>query len=183
MFLVAALGNPGPKYQRHRHNIGFMVAEELRRRAGWGTFKTKFNGLFGEGQLAGQHVGLLLPMTFMNRSGKAVGEAVRFFKIPVTGLLVVHDEVELPFGEARLKEGGGLGGHNGLRSIEQHIGSREFWRVRAGVGKETQGNQQLADYVLSDFNEPREEVIALIERSADLVEEWLRAGGVPAMAN
>jgi PTH1 family peptidyl-tRNA hydrolase len=181
LLLVAGLGNPGPQYQHNRHNIGFMVAEELRRRAGWGPLKNKFRGLFGEGQMAGHHVGLLLPMTFMNRSGTSVAEAARFYKVPVTGLLVIHDEVELPFAEARLKEGGGLGGHNGLRSIEQYLGSRDFWRLRAGVGKEPRPGQQLADYVLESFSEPKEEVLELISRSADLVNEWISAGGVPAL--
>jgi peptidyl-tRNA hydrolase, PTH1 family len=95
-------------------------------------------------------------------------------------LLVVHDEVELAFGEARLKEGGGLGGHNGLRSIEQQLGSRDFWRLRVGVGKETRPGQTLADYVLTDFDEPENEVVDLIYRSAELAGEWLRSGGVPA---
>jgi PTH1 family peptidyl-tRNA hydrolase len=157
-----------------------MVAEELRRRAGWGPLKGKFRGLFGEGQLAGHHAGLLLPMTFMNRSGGSVAEALRFYRVPVTGLLAIHDEVELPFGEARLKEGGGLGGHNGLRSLEQHLGSRDFWRLRVGVGKEPRRGQQLADYVLEDFSEPKEEVLELIVRAADLAESWICAGGVPA---
>jgi peptidyl-tRNA hydrolase, PTH1 family len=180
MLLIAALGNPGPQYQRHRHNVGFMVAEALRRRAGWPPFKNKHRGLFGEGTIEGQRAGLLLPMTFMNKSGLGVVEAMRFYKIPVSGLLVIHDEVELPFGEVRLKEAGGLGGHNGLRSIEQHAGSREFWRVRVGVGKDTRPGQSLADYVLSDFDEPEDEVVDLIYRAADLAEDWLRSGGVPA---
>jgi len=109
----------------------------------------------------------------MNLSGTAVVEAARWYKTPVERLLVIHDEVELAFGDARLKEGGGLGGHNGLRSIEQHLGSRDFWRVRVGVGRPESTRKALADHVLDAFDEPREEVLLLIGRAADLVEEWL----------
>lgn len=177
MFLVAALGNPGPQYERHRHNVGFMVAEELRRRHGWPAFRTRYQGLFGDGLIAGERVALLLPMTYMNRSGQGVAEAARFYRIPVERIVAVHDEVELPFGEARLKEGGGLGGHNGLRSLEQQLGSRDYWRVRVGVGRPTSSRVELADFVLSDFSEPREEILLLLGTAADLVEGWLRAGG------
>ncbi len=135
VYLIAALGNPGSQYQYHRHNVGFMVGEELRRRHGLPSLRSRFKGLAGEGTIAGQRVALLLPMTFMNLSGTSVGEAVRWYKTPVEQLLVIHDEVELPFGDVRLKEGGGLGGHNGLRSIEQSLGSRDFWRLRVGVGR------------------------------------------------
>lgn len=175
MVLVAALGNPGPEYSRHRHNIGFMVGEELRRRWGWGPLKSKFHGLVGEGAVQGEKVVLILPMTFMNDSGKGVGEAARFGRVPPERVLVIHDESELPFGEVRLKEDGGLGGHNGLRSIERALGSRAFWRVRAGVGRPSSARLSLADYVLRPFDEDPEEVVLLISRAADLAEEWLRA--------
>jgi PTH1 family peptidyl-tRNA hydrolase len=176
--LIAALGNPGGQYQYHRHNVGFMVGEELRRRHGLPTLRNRFKGLAGEGTIAGARVALLLPMTYMNLSGTAVAEAARWYKTSVDDLLVIHDEVELPFGEVRLKEGGGLGGHNGLRSIEQHLGSRDFWRVRVGVGRPGSTHRPLADHVLESFSEPREEVLLLIGAAADLVEEWLstRAG-------
>lgn len=152
-----------------------MVAEELRRRHGLPRLREKYHGLTGEGRIEGRRVLLLLPMTFMNASGKSVGEAARKFKIPVEKMLVIHDEVELPFGEVRLKEGQGLGGHNGLRSIEQHVGSRDFWRVRVGVGRPEQAERPLIDHVLASFNEPREEILALVQRAADLVDEWLAA--------
>jgi PTH1 family peptidyl-tRNA hydrolase len=171
--LVAALGNPGPEYGRDRHNIGFMVGEELRRRWLWGPLRTKFKGLVGEGPVAGEKVVLVLPMTFMNASGESVGEAARYARVPPDRVLVIHDEVELPFGEVRVKEGGGLGGHNGLRSIERALGSREFWRVRAGVGRPTSSRESLASYVLRPFEEDPEEVLLLIGRGADLVEEWV----------
>jgi peptidyl-tRNA hydrolase, PTH1 family len=180
MFLIAALGNPGPEYRRHRHTAGFNVAAELERRHGLGSFRRKFHGLVAEGSIAGQSVLLLMPQTYMNLSGEPVGEAARFYRIPVSRVLAVHDEVELPFGDVRLKEGGGLGGHNGLRSMEKMLGSRDFWRVRLGVGRPPAGSPvPLADFLLSNFVEPDEEINALIERGADAVEEWLAAEGRP----
>jgi PTH1 family peptidyl-tRNA hydrolase len=175
VYLIAGLGNPGAEYQYHRHNVGFMVVEELRRRNSLPALRSRFKGLVGEGVIAGRRSLLLLPMVFMNLSGSSVVEAVRWYKAPVERLLVVHDEVELPFGEVRLKEGGGLGGHNGLRSIEQHLHSRDFWRVRVGVGRPQSSRRPLADHVLEPFREPREEVLLLIGRAADLVEGWLVA--------
>ncbi len=174
-YIIAALGNPGGQYRHHRHTVGFMVGEKLRRRHGWPAFRSRFKGLSGEGTIAGRRAVLVLPMTFMNLSGTSVVEAVRWYKAPVEHLLVIHDEVELPFGEVRLKEGGGLGGHNGLRSIEQSLHSRAFWRVRVGVGRPDSSRRPLADHVLDDFDEPREEVLLLIGSAADLVEEWLAA--------
>jgi peptidyl-tRNA hydrolase, PTH1 family len=175
--LIVALGNPGPEYQFHRHNVGFMVGEELRRRHGLPALRSRFQGLTAEGSVCGSRVVLLLPMTFMNASGKAVAEAARWYKIPVERVLAVHDEVELPFGEVRLKEGQGLGGHNGLRSLERALGSRDFWRVRVGVGRPDSDRRPLIDHVLAPFTEPREEILLLIARAADLAEEWLVAQG------
>ncbi len=154
-----------------------MVAEELRRRHAWGALRPRFQGLGGEGRMMGRRVFLLLPLTFMNRSGVSVGQAVRFYKTSMDELLVIHDESELPFGEVRLKKGGGLGGHHGLKSIEQHLRSRDFWRVRVGVGRTPRGGEDsLADYLLSPFAEPAEEVHDLVSRAADLVDEWLASG-------
>lgn len=112
-------------------------------------------------------------MVFMNRSGAAVSEVSRYYRVPTPCIVAVHDEVELPFGDVRLKEGGGLGGHNGLRSIEQSLGSREFWRVRVGVGRPDNPRITLADYVLADFAEPTDDVLLLVARAADSVEGWL----------
>jgi PTH1 family peptidyl-tRNA hydrolase len=182
-FLIAGLGNPGAQYQYDRHNVGFMVAEELRRRHGLPQFRSRFQGMVGEGAIDGRKTVLMLPMTFMNLSGKSVGEAVRWHKVALEHLLVVHDEVELPFGEVRLKEGGGLGGHNGLRSLEQNMHTRDFWRLRVGVGRPSRSGRPLAEFVLEPFSEPREEVLLLIGKSADLAEEWLAArdgGACPA---
>lgn len=182
-YLIAGLGNPGAQYQFDRHNVGFMVGEELRRRHGLPALRSRFQGLAGEGAICGLKSVILLPMTFMNLSGRSVAEAMRWHKIPLENVLVIHDEVELPFGEVRLKEGGGLGGHNGLRSMEQYLHSRDFHRLRVGVGRPTSGHRPLADYVLESFNEPREDVLLLIGRAADLAEEWLAArdgGSCPA---
>jgi PTH1 family peptidyl-tRNA hydrolase len=173
--LVVALGNPGPEYQFHRHNVGFMVGEELRQRHGLPRLRSRFQGLVAEGSMAGTDVLLLLPATFMNLSGRAVAEAARKHRIPVERMLVLHDEVELPFGEVRLKEGQGLGGHNGLRSLEQSLGSRDFWRVRVGVGRPEQAGRPLIDHVLACFSEPREDVLLLVGRAADVADEWLAA--------
>lgn len=150
-----------------------MVGEELRRRHGWPPLRSRFQGLYGDGQMRGRRVILLLPMVYMNRSGAAVSEVSRYYRMPVQCILAVHDEVELPFGDVRLKEGGGLGGHNGLRSMEQSLGSREFWRVRVGVGRSDNPRVALADHVLSDFAEPADDVLLLVGRAADSVEEWL----------
>jgi len=177
VYLIVALGNPGAEYQFHRHNVGFMVGEELRRRQGLPRLRARFQGLAGEGTMSGVRVVLLLPMTFMNLSGHAAAEAARWYKIPVERVLAVHDEVELAFGDVRLKEGQGLGGHNGLRSLEQHLGSRDFWRLRVGVGRPASQNRPLIDHVLAPFSEPREDVLLLIGRAADLAEEWLAARG------
>jgi PTH1 family peptidyl-tRNA hydrolase len=177
VYLIVALGNPGPEYQFHRHNVGFMVGEELRRRHGLPRLRSRFQGLVGEGSMVGRRVVLLLPMTFMNLSGQAVAQAVRKHRIPVERILAIHDEVELPFGEVRLKEGQGLGGHNGLRSLAQHLGSRDFWRVRVGVGRPAGIDAPLIDHVLAPFSEPREEVLVLVGQAADLVDEWLAARG------
>ena len=173
VYLVVALGNPGPEYQFHRHNAGFMVGEELRRRHGLPALRSKFQGLTAEGSIAGKRVVLLLPTTFMNLSGRSAAEAARYYKVPVDRVLVIHDEVELPFGEVRLKEGQGLGGHNGLRSMQQSLGTRDFWRLRVGVGRPDSAGKQLIDHVLASFSEPREDVLALVGKAADLAEEWL----------
>ena len=176
LHLVVALGNPGPEYQFQRHNVGFMVGEELRRRHGLPRLRSRFQGLAGEGTIAGTRVLLLLPMTFMNLSGRAVAEAARKHKIPVERMLVMHDEVELPFGEVRLKEGQGLGGHNGLRSLEQSLGSRDFWRVRVGVGRPEQREAARSSTTCWRRSASRGRTcFALIGRAADLAEEWLAA--------
>ena len=173
IYLFVGLGNPGPKYQFDRHNVGYMVGEELRCRWGIPQLSNRFQGLFGDTSVAEAKKALLLPTTYMNLSGRAVLEAIRWFKLPVDNCLVIHDEVELPFGEIRIKEGGGLGGHNGLRSLEQSLGTRDFWRLRVGVGRPSRSSRPLADYVLESFDKPREDILLLLGQAADLAEEWL----------
>lgn len=149
MRLVVGLGNPGPEYARHRHNIGFMAVDDLARRHGFGPWKKRFQGLIAEGQIGPEKTYLLKPQTFMNLSGQSVGEAMRFYKVTPEQVIVLHDELDLPPGKLRAKKGGGHGGHNGLRSIDDHIG-KDYWRVRLGIGHP--GDKALVHgWVLSNF--------------------------------
>ncbi|HWI40975.1 MAG TPA: aminoacyl-tRNA hydrolase, partial [Verrucomicrobiae bacterium] len=149
MKIIAGLGNPGPTYHGTRHNAGFMVLEQLSRLAGCSIDRKKFSALYGEGSWCGERVVLLQPQTYMNLSGRSVAEALRFYKLGITDLIVVHDELDLPFGQIRLKQGGGHGGHNGLRSIIADTGSAEFLRLRFGIGRPPRGTTE--KYVLSPF--------------------------------
>jgi peptidyl-tRNA hydrolase, PTH1 family len=173
--LVACLGNPGREYAGNRHNVGFMVCDELARRHG-GSFRSKFSGELAEVRLEAARVALLKPQTFMNESGRSVGAAVRFFKVPAEELLVVHDEVDLEPGRLQARLGGGLAGHNGLRSIAQHLRTPEFLRLRVGVGRPERGDPRpVADFVLADFP-PEIDVESLVARAADAVEVLVAAG-------
>jgi PTH1 family peptidyl-tRNA hydrolase len=168
--LVAGLGNPGREYAATRHNVGFMVADELARRSGGGSWRAKFSGDLAEVRLDGLRLALLKPQTFMNESGRAVGAAARFFKVEPEDLLVVHDEVDLEPGRLQARLGGGLAGHNGLRSVAQHLGTPDFARLRIGVGRPERGDPRpVADFVLSEFP-PELDVDSLIARAADAVE-------------
>jgi peptidyl-tRNA hydrolase, PTH1 family len=173
--LVAGLGNPGREYADTRHNVGFMVADELARRHG-GSWRGKFSGDVAEVRLDGLRLGLLKPQTFMNESGRSVGAAVRFFKVSSEALLVVHDEVDLEPGRLQVRLGGGLAGHNGLRSVAQHLGTGEFGRVRIGVGRPERGDPRpVADFVLSPF--PAElDLGRVVARAADAVETVAEVG-------
>jgi PTH1 family peptidyl-tRNA hydrolase len=167
--LVAGLGNPGREYADTRHNIGFMVADELARRHG-GSWRAKFSGDLAEMRLDGLRLAVLKPQTYMNESGRSVGPAVRFFKVEPEALLVVHDEVDLEPGRLQARLGGGLAGHNGLRSVAQHLGTPEFARLRIGVGRPERGDPRpVADFVLSPFP-PEVDVEGLVARAADAVE-------------
>ena len=167
--LVVGLGNPGRDYERTRHNAGRMVVDELARRRG-ATFKSKYSGRLTDIRLDGKRVALLAPETYMNDSGKSVAPAVGFYKVPLDQLLVVHDEGDLDLGRIQARLGGGLAGHNGLRSIVQQLGSQEFLRLRIGVGRPGRGDSRdLADYVLADF-EPEDDAAAIVSRAADAVE-------------
>ena len=174
--LVVGLGNPGREYAGHRHNVGWMVVEELARRHG-ASWRGKFNGQVAELRLDGHRVALLKPETFMNESGRSVGAAARFFKLEPDAILVVHDEIDLDRGRLQARLGGGLAGHNGLRSIAAHLKTPDFLRLRVGVGRPGRGDpRKPADYVLSNFDaeDDREDLVA---RAADAV-ETLDAGGL-----
>ncbi len=149
MKLFVGLGNPGAKYARNRHNIGFMALDRIAEDHGFGPWKSKFQAEMAEGRLGGEKVLLLKPQTFMNRSGQSVGEAMRFFKLDSTDVTVFHDELDLAPGKVRVKAGGGHAGHNGLRSIHEHI-SNAYDRVRLGIGHPGR-KDMVSPYVLSDF--------------------------------
>jgi PTH1 family peptidyl-tRNA hydrolase len=167
--LVAGLGNPGREYHRTRHNVGFMVVDELARRHE-GSFRSKFSGRFAEVRLGNQKVALLEPETYMNDSGRSVGSAIRFFRTPLQELLVVHDDVDLEPGRLQARLGGGLAGHNGLRSIVDTLGSGDFLRLRIGVGRPERGDRRpVADFVLSPFP-PEVDVEDIVGRAADGIE-------------
>jgi PTH1 family peptidyl-tRNA hydrolase len=167
--LVAGLGNPGRQYAETRHNIGWLVVDELASRHG-GSFRGKFSGQLAELRVGDRRLALLKPETYMNESGRSVAAAARFFKSPADGLVVVHDDVDLEEGRLQVRGGGGLAGHNGLRSLADAIGSRDFLRVRIGVGRPGRGDRRpVSDYVLSSF--PAEtDVVGLVGRAADAVE-------------
>jgi len=167
--LVVGLGNPGREYATHRHNVGWMVVDELARRhdASW---RGKFSGQLAEVRLDGHRVALLKPETYMNESGRSVAAAARFFKVEPDAVLVVHDEIDFEPGRLQARLGGGLAGHNGLRSIASHLGTNEFLRLRVGVGRPGRGDRRKpADYVLSPFT-PDDDRDGLVGRAADAVE-------------
>jgi peptidyl-tRNA hydrolase, PTH1 family len=167
--LVVGLGNPGREYARNRHNLGWLVVEELARRHD-GSWRGKFSGQLADIRIDDHRVALLKPETYMNESGRSVQAALRFFKLEPEALLVVHDEGDLDLGRLQARLGGGLAGHNGLRSIAQHLKTQDFLRLRIGVGRPGRGDPRpLADYLLSDF-EPADDVDALVTRAADAVE-------------
>ena len=167
--LIVGLGNPGSRYEGTRHNVGFEVAAELSRRWDLPRARKKFGGLIVEGRAGpgGPRVAVLLPQTLMNASGDSAGPARGALKAPLDRVVVVHDEIDLPFGEVRTRLGGGLAGHNGLKSLKRGFGDAEFWRVRVGVGRpDSTDPEVVASYVLSRFREPRAEVEALVQSAA-----------------
>jgi peptidyl-tRNA hydrolase, PTH1 family len=179
--LVAGLGNPGREHERNRHNVGWMVADELARRHG-ASWKGKFSGRLAEVRIDGHRVALLKPETFMNESGRSVGAAARFYKLEPEAVVVVHDEIDLELGRLQARLGGGLAGHNGLRSIAAHLGTPDFLRLRVGVGRPARGDPRAPrDYVLSDFT-PDEDAESIVARAADAVETLDTEGLEPAQA-
>jgi PTH1 family peptidyl-tRNA hydrolase len=167
--LVVGLGNPGREYARTRHNVGFMVVDELARRYD-GAWKAKFGGQLADVRIENHKIALFKPETFMNLSGQAVSPAVAYFKLTPEAVLVVHDESDLEHGRLQARLGGGSAGHNGIKSVAKSLGTPYFLRLRVGVGRPERGDRRpLADYVLANF-EPHEDVDALVRRAADAVE-------------
>jgi len=166
--LIIGLGNPGPGYAGNRHNIGFMAAEAIARHYGFGPWRSRFHGLAAEGQIAGEKILVLKPGTYMNESGRAAEAAAKFYKLEPAALIALHDEIDLIPGKVRVKQGGGAGGHNGLRSLDAHLGPM-YWRVRMGVGHP--GTAELVrPYVLQNFAKEEQPVVAkLVEAVAEAI--------------
>ena len=191
-WLIVGLGNPGPAYSGHRHNVGAMVVQELALRTGASLRSHRAraaaaevrlpaaSGRTGPGPVPGPRAVIAAPLTFMNESGGPVAGLLSFYKVPVENLIVIHDDLDIPFADVRLKLGGGEGGHNGLRSITKSVGTRDYLRVRVGIGRPP-GRMDPADYVLHDFSSTeRSEVPLLISDAADAVERLVGQGLVAA---
>lgn len=179
-WLIIGLGNPGPEYAGNRHNAGRMVAGLLASQMGATFRRHRSRAAIAEGTLAGRPVTVAIPRGYMNLSGGPVAALRDFYKIPPSRIVVIHDELDVPFGEIRLKSGGGAGGHNGLRSVTAALGSPDYFRVRLGIGRPP-GRMDPADFVLRDFTAAeRRELPLLIERGADAVQALLREGLEPA---
>ncbi len=176
MFLLVGLGNPEKAYKNNRHNIGFMALDVLSNAYHFPAFKSKFQGHYTEGLIGQQKVGLLKPQTFMNESGRSVGSAAQFYKVSPEKIIVFHDELDLPPSKVKIKVGGGHAGHNGLRSLDAHLGTKDYKRVRMGIGhpKDRGGDKNdVSSYVLSDFSKSEqgwlEDVLYGIEKYTDLI--------------
>jgi peptidyl-tRNA hydrolase, PTH1 family len=181
-WLIVGLGNPGSEYKGTPHNVGFAVADQLRQRWNLPKPKARYRGLLTEGRTGpgGPRVAILEPQTYMNEAGKSVGPARGALKVDLDHVLVLHDEIDLPFGEIRTRVGGGLAGHNGLKSLRQGLGSPDFARVRIGVGRPpTTDPDRVAAYVLGRFREPKDQVEELVERAADTAERVVLDGESP----
>jgi peptidyl-tRNA hydrolase, PTH1 family len=174
--LVVGVGNPGDRYAGTRHNVGFEVATELTRRWELPRARKRFKGLIAEGRTrpGGPRVAVLLPQTYMNESGDSAGPARGALGVPLDRVVVLHDEIDIPFGEIRSKLGGGLAGHNGLKSLGRGLGGPDFWRVRTGVGRPDATDPEIVSaHVLGRFSEPKEEVVALVRSAADEAESLI----------
>jgi peptidyl-tRNA hydrolase, PTH1 family len=175
-WLIVGLGNPGPEYAGNRHNVGFLVADELAERVGTRFKRDRSRAQLATGKLAGTAVILAKPMTYMNLSGRPVAALRAFYKLPGDRIVVIHDELDIPFGAVRLKFGGGDNGHNGLRSVTTALGSRDYYRVRIGIGRPP-GRMDPADFVLRNFaTTERAEVPEIVGRAADAAEVLMERG-------
>jgi len=183
LYLIAGLGNPGSDYARTRHNVGFMVLEGVAKRWGVGwTYEKKFNARLARAERTHRTALLCEPQTYMNSSGEAVGAVAEFYRIPVDRLLIVLDDADLPFGQLRLRPGGSSGGHHGLESIEQHLGTREYARLRVGIGRQS-GAREITSYVLGRFSSTETPLLdKVLTVASDQVECWLEAGIQKAMS-
>jgi len=183
MFLIVGLGNPGAEYAKTRHNAGFLLVQKLAERwkANW-TLEKKFNARVARADRSEGRVLLSEPQTFMNSSGESVGPLMNFFRVPLNRLLVAVDDADIPFGEIRLRPSGSSGGHHGLESIEKHVGTREFARLRIGIGRKA-GAREITDYVLGRFSAAETELAEkVLSTAADQAEVWLKAGIQKAMS-
>ena len=183
LYLIVGLGNPGGEYARTRHNAGFMVVEQLADvwKAGWNLEK-KFNARVAKDEWSGRKVLLVEPQTFMNLSGETVGVLMSFYRVPLSQMLVVADDADLPLGEIRLRGKGSSGGHHGLESIEQHVGSREFARLKVGIGRTVDGQREITGHVLGKFSAPENKLLEkVLHRSALQAECWVNEGLEKAM--
>ncbi len=183
LYLIAGLGNPGGDYARTRHNVGFMVLEGVakRWRAGW-TYEKKFDARLARADKADRTALLCEPQTYMNSSGEAVGAVAEFYRIPLDRLLIVLDDADLPLGQLRLRPGGSSGGHHGLESIEQHLGTREYARLRVGIGRQS-GESEITSYVLGRFSSTETPLLdKVLTAASDQVECWLESGIQKAMS-
>ena len=183
VYLIVGLGNPGADYARTRHNAGFLVAERLaeRWRARW-NYENKFNARLARTERGSRRVLLCEPQTYMNASGEAVGAVAAFYQIPLAGLVIVVDDADLALGEIRLRPGGSSGGHHGLESVEQHLGTRDYARLRIGIGRQA-GAREITGYVLGRFNSTEAaQADKVLTVAADQVETWLDAGIQKAMS-
>jgi peptidyl-tRNA hydrolase, PTH1 family len=184
MKLICGLGNPGAEYSRHRHNVGFMVCELLAARARASFSQAKFDAELAQATVAGERALLLKPQTFMNLSGRSLGACARFYKVEPSDVLVVHDELDLPFGKLQLKTGGGTGGHNGLESIAESWGEGGYGRLRFGIGKPQGPNakERVVGHVLGNFSgEEAQALSGLLTAAAEMAEGWAREGMQKAM--
>ena len=176
MKLISCLGNPGKKYEKNRHNAGFMAAEHLAREFSIQPREKKFSSICGAGIIAGEKILIILPQTYMNNSGTAVKPAMDFYSVDPGSLIVIHDDIELPFGEIRPKFGGGHKGQNGIRSIIQHTGTADFHRIRIGVGRPPHPDMAVADYLLSNFIEEEiSQINEILSRIPEMVKSIVLA--------
>lgn len=174
MKVIVGLGNPGSEFAHTRHNIGFEVIDALSGQHSIQLTKTKFNALFGKGTIDGQELLLVKPLTYMNASGEAVGPLLHFFKLSAEDLLVIQDDMDLPVGKIRLRQKGSAGGHNGIKSLIQHIKTQEFARIKVGIGHPQRTHEAVVRHVLQGFSgEEQMEIASAIERAAKAAEAWM----------